>query len=97
MKAATCHPDRYCHARGLCNMCYKRERKLKTVLSHPKRQSKAKDKKYTRRTYLDGPLTDKVQKMMDNWLPKLEDPAIVVDIVRRIFHTQKELKGVYSA
>ena len=130
MKPATCHPNRDCHAKGLCSTCYKITRKgksagplvLKIALCHPGRKHKAKGlceacyykqrrsvcpskrriekiltRKYKRRKFLDGPLPDKVQKMMDNWLPKLDDPAIVVDLVRKIFSTQKQLPGGYSA
>jgi hypothetical protein len=127
MKAATCHPDRFCYAKGLCRICYKNVLKStprirKIALCHPDRKHKAKGlceacyckqrrparpskrrlekiltRKYIRRKYLNGPLPDKVQKMLDGWLPKLEDPAIVVDLVRKIFSTQKELRGVYTA
>jgi hypothetical protein len=103
MTRAKCHPKRRCKAKGLCASCYAMSLPKKKALCHPEKRHKAKGLcgvcyEIKRK---EGPqplkLRFDVEKMMDNWLPKLDDPGIVVDLVRKIFSTQKELRGVYSA
>jgi hypothetical protein len=91
IKIAKCHPERKHKAKGLCEACYYKKRNLARVKKNRIIRERTKQK------YQENPLPDKVQKVMDNWVAKLEDPALVENLVRGIFNTRKPRTGVYSA
>ena len=109
MKAATCHPTRIHKAHGLCASCYNMKlrgavvRQKKKALCHPGRKHRALNMcqacydKLRRDQGRKPQLPRRAAKIMQNWMPKLEDPAVVLDIIRRVFNSPKKLEGRYSA